>query len=155
MIPEFDDLTSEEIELMHKAPILLSILIAGADDNIDRNEVRGAIELTSKKLKKAKSLLLAFYNEVAEDFEDKLRIVIQELPRKEAQRSPLIVNQLKGINEILMKLDKPFASEFYKSLREIALEVAHSSGGMLGLSKVGEKEARYLNLDMIKDPSVS
>lgn len=29
MIPDFDKLTSAEIELLHKAPVLVSILIAG------------------------------------------------------------------------------------------------------------------------------
>ena len=55
MIPEFDKLSQSEIELMHKAPILVCILIAGADDNIDNKEIKGAIALTEKKQKRSKS----------------------------------------------------------------------------------------------------
>ncbi|MBK8292958.1 MAG: hypothetical protein IPK96_20495 [Flammeovirgaceae bacterium] len=42
MIPEFEELSQAEIELMHKAPILVCILIAGADDHIDNREIKKA-----------------------------------------------------------------------------------------------------------------
>jgi len=71
MIPEFDKLSATEIDLMLKAPILACILIAGADGNIDRNEIQGAIELAQKKQKRSKANLLEFYRYVGEDFEDK------------------------------------------------------------------------------------
>ena len=46
MIPEFEELSQAEIELMHKAPILVCILIAGADDHIDNREIKKALLLT-------------------------------------------------------------------------------------------------------------
>ena len=70
MIPEFDDLTNSETELMLKAPILACILIAGADGEIDKNEIQGAIEVARKKKKKSMANLLEFYRYVEEDFED-------------------------------------------------------------------------------------
>lgn len=153
MIPEFDKLTNEEIELMHKAPIWVCILIAGADDKIDRNEIRRAIELTHEKVKSSQSSIATFYDEVGEDFEDKLKIVIQELPRKASQRSPVIVNQLQRVNDIFKRTDKAFNILFYNSLREIANEIAHSSGGLLGINRVGDEEEQFLSLDMIKNPA--
>ncbi len=153
MIPEFDNLSHVEIELMHKAPMLVCILIAGADDHIDNREIKKAIELTEKKQKRAKSHLLDFYKEVGEDFEDKLRIVIQGFPVEATDRSPLVVQSLAQINEILKKVERNFAKEFYKSLREIASEIAKSSGGLLGLKSVGDAEAKYVELPMLKDPA--
>jgi hypothetical protein len=153
MIPEFDNLSHAEIELMHKAPMLVCILIAGADDHIDNREIKKAIDLTEKKQKRAKSHLLAFYREVGEDFEDKLRIVIQDFPVEYKERSPLVVKSLAQINEVLKKVDRNFAKEFYKSLREIASEIAKSSGGLLGLKSVGEAEAKYVELSMLEDPA--
>ncbi len=153
MIPEFNNLSHAEIELMHKAPMLVCILIAGADDHIDNREIKKAIDLTEKKQKRAKSHLLAFYREVGEDFEDKLRIVIQDFPVEYTERSPLVVKSLAQINEVLKKVDRNFAREFYKSLREIATEIAKSSGGLLGLKSVGEAEAKYVELSMLKDPA--
>jgi len=153
MIPEFDNLSHAEIELMHKAPMLVCILIAGADDHIDNREIKKAIDLTEKKQKRAKSHLLAFYREVGEDFEDKLRIVIQDFPVEYKERSPLVVKSLAQINEVLKKVDRNFAKEFYKSLREIASEIAKSSGGLLGLKSVGEAEAKFVELSMLEDPA--
>jgi len=37
--------------------------------------------------------------------------------------------------------------------KEIAVEIAESSGGLLGLKSVGDEEAQFLSLSMIKDPS--
>ena len=153
MIPEFDNLSPSEIELMHKAPMLVCILIAGADDHIDNREIKKAIDLTEKKQKRAKSHLLAFYREVGEDFEDKLRIVIQGFPVESTERGPLVVKLLTPINEVLKKVDRNFALEFYKSLREIASEIAKSSGGLLGLNSVGDAEAKYVELPMLEDPA--
>jgi len=153
MIPEFDNLSQPEIELMHKAPMLVCILIAGADDHIDNKEIRKAITLTEKKQKRAKSHLLDFYKEVGEDFEDKLKIVIQGFPVEVEERTPLVMESLSQINPILKKVNKNFALEFYKSLREIASEIAKSSGGLLGLKSIGDEEARYVELQMLKDPA--
>ncbi|MBL7871770.1 MAG: hypothetical protein JNM78_09185 [Cyclobacteriaceae bacterium] len=153
MLPEFYKLLPAEVELMFKAPVLVCILIAGADGHIDNKEIKGAIALTEKKQKRSKSYLLAFYKELGEDFEDKLKIVIQGFPTNEAERSPMIVQALTKINPILKKLDHNFACEFYASLREIASAIAMSSGGLLGMKKVGDEEAKYVQLDMIKDPA--
>ena len=49
MIPEFKNLNEQEAELMQKAPILVSILIAGADGKIDNKEVRQAIAIAEKE----------------------------------------------------------------------------------------------------------
>ena len=153
MIPEFEELSQAEIELMHKAPILVCILIAGADDHIDNREIKKALLLTEKKQKRAKSHLLDFYREVGEDFEDKLKIVIQGFPAEEESRTPLLKESLINLNPILKKVDQNFAKEFYKSLLEIATEIAKSSGGLLGLNSVGDEEAKHMNLSMLKDPA--
>jgi hypothetical protein len=153
MIREFEKLNSAEIELMHKAPILVSILIAGADGKIDNKEVNRAISLTEAKQKRTRSSLMAFYTEVGTDFEDKIRIVIQSLPSKVDKRTTEISKLLSELERILKKLNKQIAIEFYNSLREIATEIAESSGGVLGLKTIGDEEALLVNLPMIKDPT--
>jgi hypothetical protein len=154
MIPEFNTLSSHEVELMHRAPMLVCILIAGADGRIDQTEIRKAISLATKKYVPGKSRLVEFYDEVGGDFEDKLKIVLQGFPVKEKERAPKVIAELTLLNEILTKINKEFSIEFYGSLKEIAFEIAKSSGGVLGLKTVGEEEARYLALDMIRNPSL-
>lgn len=153
MIAQFEGLLPSEAELMYKAPILVCILIAGADGHIDRKEIQGAIELTRKKQTKAKASLIEFYRAVGEDFEDKLKVVIQSLPIESTQRNPLVIEDLSKLNAIFQKLNKTFVIEFYNSLREIAQKIAESSGGLLGMKSVGQEEARLIGLPMIKAPS--
>lgn len=153
MIAAFDNLTDSEIELMLRAPLLTCILIAGADNDIDRTEIQEAIQVARKKANKSKASLMEFYRLIGEDFEDKLKIVLQSYPVEATQRNPLIIEELTMLNAILPKLSKTFASEFYTSLKDVALKIASSSGGLLGMRSIGQEEAKLVNLPMINDPS--
>lgn len=154
MIPEFDRLSASETEMMLKAPILVCILIAGADNDIDKKEIQQAIGLAQQKQRKAKAKLVSYYQIVGEDFEDKLKVLIQSFPIESTQRTPILIEELSTLNQILPKIDKSFAREFYNSLLDIALKIAESSGGLLGMKSIGFEEARYVKLPMIKDPSL-
>lgn len=153
MLAQLARLTPSESDLVLRAPLLVCILIAGADNDIDRKEIQKAIELANKKQKRANSHLLEFYKVVGEDFEDKLKVLIQSYPYEATQRNPLITLDLQELNKVLSKIDKSIALEFYHSLREIAQKIAESSGGLLGMKSIGNEEAKYVNLPMITDPS--
>ncbi len=153
MIAEFDGLSEPEIELMHKAPIWVCILVAGADNEIDQREMKLAINLASKKSKRNKSRLMEFYVTVAEDFEDKIKITLADFPIEVGQRNSLIVKELSRLNSILSKLEKGFAIQFYDSIREIATKIAESSGGILGIRSIGAEEAIFVGLPMINNPA--
>jgi hypothetical protein len=153
MLKELNRLVASEVELMVKAPLLVCILIAGADNEIDNKEIHGAIKMAKRRKEKGKDTLSKFYDMVAEDFEDKLKIILQGFPSQSAQRNPLLLEELGRLNTIFPKLDNSFASDYYKSLLYIARKTAESSGGMLGLNKVGDEEDKFLKLPMIKDPS--
>jgi hypothetical protein len=154
MMRELEKLLPSEADLMLKAPLLVCILIAGADDDIDRKEIKKAIQLTQEKQRRSKSKLVEFYQLMAEDFEDKLKVLTQSFPARATQRGPVIATELEGLNAILKKISKPLALEFYKSLLEIAQKIASSSGGLLGMKSVGSEEAKYVSLLMIKDPAL-
>lgn len=150
---ELETLTSSEAELVVKAPLLVCILIAGADGNIDRKEIRKAITLTTNKFRKSRPRLVEFYKDLSNDFEDKLKIVLQEFPHNVNERNHILSKQLTQLNTVFKKLDKTYVIEFYQSLKEIANEIARSSGGVLGIKSVGNEEKQFLELTMIKDPS--
>ena len=153
MMRELDKLSPSEGDLMLKAPLLVCILIAGADDDIDRKEIKKALQMAQKNQGSGKSRLMEYYRIMAEDFEDKLKVLIQSYPPRAAQREPIIVDELTSLNNVFSKIDKELAFEFYQSLLEIAKKTAESSGGLLGLNSVGEEEARFVNLPMIKIPT--
>lgn len=150
MIREFERLNENETELMLKAPVLVCILIAGADGTIDRKEIKEAIAQTRRK---NVSILSAYLEEVSQDFEDKLKVLIQSYPYESTQRTPIIINELHQLNAIWSKIDKGFSVQFYQMLRGLAEKIAGSSGGLWGLKTVDNEEAKYLHLPMVKDPS--
>jgi hypothetical protein len=146
-----ENLTLSEMELMIKAPLLVCILIAGADSEIDQKEIKGAMQLA--RTGKAKVNLAEYYQSVSEDFEDKLKVLLQGLPTDAAERTAAIEKELAQLNFITKKMSKPVAIDFHKSLQYIARKIAESSGGLLGMKKVGEEEMELLTLPMIKDPA--
>ncbi len=153
MIPEFEDLEQDEINLMYGAPIMVAILVAGADGKIDKSEIREAISISSMKKIKARKELKAYYNEVTQDFEDKLKVGISKYPNDLEDRNKMIEEELKQLNSILPKLNKKFATRFHESLKDFAKRIAEASGGVLGYMSIGYAESKMIELKMIKDPS--
>jgi hypothetical protein len=152
MIPEFEKLNDEEIELMLKAPILVCILIAGADGNIDRKEIKQAIAVAQKQ-KKGNASLAGYFNELSQDFEDKIKMLIQSFPYESTQRAPLVMEELAQVNALWVKIDPTFALDFYEMLLALAEKIATSSGGLWGMKTVGAEEAKYMKLPMLTNPS--
>ena len=152
MIPEFQKLNDTEIELMFKAPILVCILIAGADGNIDRKEIKQAIDVAQKQ-KKGNDTLSGYFKDLSQDFEDKIKVLIQSFPYESTQRAPLVIEELAQINILWTKIDSTFAADFYEMLLTLAEKIATSSGGLWGMKSVGEEEAKYMKLPMLNDPS--
>jgi len=150
MIKEFDKLTDNETELMLKAPVLVCILIAGADGTIDKKEIKEAIAQTQKK---TKASLADYLKEVSLDFEDKIKVLIQSYPYESTQRNPILIEELGQLNKIWKKLDKGFAVQVYHMLKELAQKIASSSGGLWGMKTVANEEAKFVLLPMISDPS--
>ena len=103
----------------------------------------------------ASTELREVYQEIEEDFEDKLKVVLQSYPVEVSQRNPLIVEELARLNSILPKLATEFAIKYYQSICDLAMKVAQSSGGLLGMKSVGTAEAIYVKLPMIKNPSTN
>jgi hypothetical protein len=153
MIPQFDRLSHEEQEFMYKAPVLVAILIAGADGDIDRNEISEGLAHARKKQRIASTGMMELYREISEDFEDKLKIVLQNYPFEVTQRNSLIVEELSQLNAVFPKIDRELAKQYYQSICDLAVKIAKSSGGLLGMNSVGTAEARYVKLPMIQDPA--
>lgn len=152
MIEEFKDLSDEEIEVMLKVPVLVSILIAGADGTIDKSEIREAVTLSKLKQTKAREDLIEYYREAGKDFEDKMKVMIAQLPADATERNPIIIDELKKVNKVLPKLSQNFAEEFYASIKDMAKKIAEASGGVLGYMAVGYEESKLIALKMIEDP---
>lgn len=146
-------LDENEVEILKRIPVLIAILVAGADDRIDRSEIKEALRISKFKPIKARNLLVDFYKEIEIDFEYNLIEEIASLPREARKRNPVIVAELEKLNKILPKLDRKFAIQYYESMKDIAQRIAKASGGILGYISVGYEESKWLDLRMIKNPA--
>lgn len=153
MINEFNHLEHYDKDLMYSLPIYVSILVAGADGNIDNNELQKAVSLANNKTKKARKQLIDYYNVVNENFEDKIKMAIANLPSGVKEREKALIEKLEESNGVFSKLDKAFAIKLYASIKDMANQVAEASGGIFGYMSVGYEESKVVELKMIKDPS--
>lgn len=147
--------TEEEIEELCLLPVWVSILIAGADNKIDRTEIKKAIKVAQEKREKENSPLYDYYEKVAQKFEVNLKGYVALMPKDEEQRIEFLNEKLKRANYFFSKMEKDIAYQLYLSFRDFANKVAHASGGIFGLLSVSFAESKYIDLKMIADPSRS
>ena len=152
MVAEFKRLKEEEKELMYKAPLLVCILVAGADGKIDRKEIKKGISLANNRWK-SDPFLAPFMKELGQDVEDKMKILLQQFPMSSTTRNEQLGNELQKINAILPNLENSFSQAYYHMLLELARGIAGSSGGILGMGSISPDEEKLLKLEMIKNPN--
>lgn len=151
MIPEFEKLRQDEIDVLFKAPIYVTILIAGADGKIDKAERQRAIEVAKNRQSRAREQLMGYYKEVGNDFDSKFDNLLGELPSGLEARNKEITKELRKLNFIFAKIDKNFAIKLRASLKDLAKKIAESSGGILGYLSISYEEAQLMELRMIKE----
>ncbi|PIB35454.1 hypothetical protein BFP72_08645 [Reichenbachiella sp. 5M10] len=152
MVEEFKTLRDDEIEVLLNAPVLVSVMIAGADDKIDKSEIAQAVEIANSKQARAREQLIEYYREVGQSFQEKFEKYVEELPDNADARTEYITQELRKLNHILPKIDHNFAVKLHASLKEMAKKVAEASGGVLGYMSVSYEEAKLMELRMIDDP---
>jgi hypothetical protein len=153
MIPEFKNLTQQEINTIIDAPALVTILIAGAEGKIDEKEIDwGKYVVHFRVSDYESSSMMRVYKEIDKVFDDSVKQFIEGLPKDTDERSTLITAKLHALNGIFKKVDKKFAREFYESLRTLAKQVAKASGGIWGYGSISPQEQKYLDIDMINEP---
>ncbi|WP_462249815.1 hypothetical protein [Ekhidna sp.] len=151
MIPEFEPLREDEVQVMLQAPVYVAILIAGADGKIDKSERKEAIEVARSKQSRSREQLHEFYKLVGDHFEEHFNKLIDELPSGTDERISAITTELRKLNFILPKIDKNFAVKYHASLKDLAKKIAEASGGVLGYLSVSYEESKLMELKMIKE----
>jgi formate dehydrogenase maturation protein FdhE len=153
MIPELKNLSESEIDLLKKIPAMVTILIAGADEEISKSELKEAITLTKIKQSKARKELLSYYQDIAPDFEKSLKELLNSYPKDAEVRSKQVLEDIERLNEILKKVDRNWAVQFIESMKDIAKKVAEAAGGVFGYLSIGYEESKLIDLKMIKVPN--
>ncbi len=151
MIKEFSNLPSVDVELLYEVPLLITVLIAGADDNIDKDETNWAERISNYRRMNRPASLNDYYGEIAHQFQGKLERIIERFPPDVDKRAREIGHELKKLNVILEELPQIFAYELYTSYRTFAKQVAKASGGFLGFGAVSYEESKWVDLPMIRE----
>jgi len=143
---------TEELFLM-ETPVLITILIAGADSEIDTAEINEAKMLLEKNGKGGQTELDHFYKKIIEDFELNLYNYLQKYPKETNSRNQMISEQLSQLNQILPQLSDSIALQFYDNMKDLARHIAQASGGVLGYMAVDKEESKYMDLPMVNNPA--
>lgn len=152
MLKNLVHLKEEEKQLLIDAPLYVSILLAGADGNVNSYEKKRTIELVHVKTYSETPALRDLYHEVEIDAQHRLNELLAAMPDETVARNEKISSILEKINHILPRLEFHFAHRYYKSLRDFAHYVAETDGGFWRVGAVGEKEKVWVKLPMIHEP---
>jgi hypothetical protein len=153
MIATFKKLHPDEIRLMKEVPALVTILVAGADENIEKKEMDWAAKITRfRKVTSKIPSLQDYYAEIDKDFQATLSRLLKTLPANTHERNAVISDELTKLNAILPKLSSEFATHFYQDLKSFAESIAKSAGGMMGMGSVSHEEEKWVWLEMIMQP---
>ena len=148
MIENFKMLNEAEFDKLKDAISLITVYIAGADGNIDSEELEWAEKITSIRSYNAPDGLSKFYEEVGVDFQERIDKYVTSLDSIELRNST-VEQKLTELNPILAKLDLRIGAALYKSYVSFAKHVAKASGGFLGFFSIGPDEKALLDLKMI------
>lgn len=145
----FSALSSEQYNELKEALAYITVLVAGADGNIDEQELNWAEKLTSIRSYAKPAELNAYYGDVERHFKHDMERLRKELPKDQKAREEIIVRKLGRLNTILTHLDNDIAYQLYESFTSFARHIAKASGGFLRFGSISSKEKQWINLSMI------
>ncbi len=146
MITNFETVTNQEFKQLKEAIAYITILVAGADNTIDKEETDWATKLTKIRSYANEDTLHGFYEEVGKDFENDLYRLNDSLSSDVKVRTEEIEAKIAELNPILLKLENEVGSALYSSYVSFAKHVAKASGGFLGFGSISAAEERVLGL---------
>lgn len=149
----FQELSDEQHKLLVDAPALITILVAGADGNIDEQELNWAEKLTHIRSYAEPEALNQYYEEVERGFSATFDAYLSSLPNELSLREKAISSELSKINNVLACMDNPIAYRLYESFTSFAKHIAKASGGFLRFGSISREEKKWIGLDMI-DPII-
>lgn len=155
MLEHINNLTQEEKNIILHSPMYVSVLIAGADGEVNDTEKKRILELIHTKTFSEKYELRELYQTLDHDAANELREMIASLPEDREERNQYLSDTLARLNRIFPKLEHRFQVQLYKSLRQFAHYIANAEGGFWAVGAVKNAENGYIKLPMINNPEES
>ncbi len=143
------ELAQEHQEVLFRMPALVSVLIGVADGDMDSNEEQRAKRAVHFRQSIGDPLLFDFFSQVEKQLDRDLAIYEDKCRNlEEEQRINFIAEEISKINDILPLLDQKLATAIVKNLRSLAMGIATTSGGIIGVG-AGYTESDLAQLSMI------
>ena len=152
MLEHIHNLSEEEKNIIIHSPMYVSVLIAGADGEVNDTEKKRILELIHTKTFSEKYDLRELYRTLDHDAAHELRELIASLPEEKTARNQYLIELLSRLNHIMPKLEHRFQVHLYKSLRQFAHYIAHAEGGFWRVGAVKHAEQEFMKLPMINNP---
>lgn len=149
MIQGFEKLSVNQFQSTKDAIVWITILIAGADGEIDNEEKEWAAKVTKIRGYHNPNELTPFYEAVGAEFSDKLEALLKEIPSDVNERTALFTRKIEQLNSILPLLNGNLGHYLSQSYRTFALHVAKATGGFLGFMSVSNAESKLVDLPML------
>ena len=151
MIEGFGKLNDAQFQQTKDAIAWITILVGGADGEIDKEEKEWAAKVTKiRSYQYPTSLLMKFYEAVGAEYATKLDDLIENAPKDTKERSELFTRKIEQLNDILPLLDGNLGHYLSESYRSFAKHVAKASGGFLGFMSIDSEEHKLIDLPMLK-----
>ncbi len=131
MMDQLAKLTKQEQEILFTAPILLSVLAASGDHEIDKKEKAEAAKLIHLKTFTAESALIPYYKEVEKNFNACFEEVTKRYAPFDHIKRQALKEEINVLQTVFEKLDKDFASILNKSLASYAEHVRKANANFL------------------------
>lgn len=131
-IEQFTGLTDEEKALLIKAPVLISILAAGGDDNMSEYERAEAVSQAHLKTFTGTQLLHPYYTEVDHRFKANFDLALALYTPFNDHRRARLTQEVDRLNKVIGKLDSGYANTLRKSLGDYARHVKYADRKFIG-----------------------
>ncbi len=145
----FNNITEQEYNQLKEAISSITVLIAGADGNIDMDEIEWANKLTKIRSYSYAEELKPYYADIGKNFEVDLMALIGAVSKDTDERTQTLSTKLSALNPILAKLDNSVAYQLVESFLSFAEHVAKASGGFLRFATISSAEKSLIDLEMI------
>lgn len=131
MIKEFEKLTAEEIGLLFKAPVIVSLQALSACKEIGKAQRDDAIKLAHTKTFTERYQLVPYYEEVDKHFKKHFEEYLQRFFPFTAEHCAAIKTEMYKVNAIIDKIDAVYAGMLRKSLAGYARHVSNAAHNVL------------------------
>lgn len=149
MIYHFEAVSKAEYEKLQEAISWITLLVAGADNEIDHEETEWAHKLTKIRSYANEDTLHEFYHDVGENFDAVLVDLITSVKGDADTRRKELEEKLSSLNPIMAKLPNHVGAALYQSYKSFAKHVAQSHGGFLGFGSISSNEQKVIGLNTL------